>query len=111
MNEKLYFVANEGCDDVTRGIVSVSDSDFPKFKALIENLNKNSTYGCMPTISVYKINREQIKEIVYDPNKRFGHDDYVERCNVFYFEGKTYTFAEENFWYHGQLEQVIGVEL
>lgn len=53
--DNLYYVRNCGCDDETTGLVRISDKDFPKFKTFIENLNKNSTYGCMPTIFVYKI--------------------------------------------------------
>ena len=51
----LYYIRNIGCDDETCGLARISDEDFPKFKEIIENLNKNSTYGCMPKIEAYKI--------------------------------------------------------
>ena len=108
MEEKLYFVENVGCDDCTRGLVRVSDDDFPKFKEFIENLNKNSTYGCMPTIIAFEISEEQIKEIVYDPNISYMSDEYVECRNIFYLDGKTYTFAKEDFRPYSVLKQVIG---
>ena len=49
---KLYFIANSGCDATTHGIARIADEDFDKFKTIIENLNRNSHYGCMPTIAV-----------------------------------------------------------
>ena len=69
MAEPLYLVANEGCDDTTLGIVRIADEDFTKLKAFIENLNKNSTYGCMPTIDVYRINDSFIKLATDDDSK------------------------------------------
>ena len=60
--ESLYFIMNVGCDDETNGIAVISDEDFPKFKTLVENLNKNSTYGCQPKIRVYKINESMLEE-------------------------------------------------
>ena len=60
--DRLYYVCNVGCDDETCGLVRISDEDFPKFKTFIENLNKNSTYGCMPTITVFEIEETDIRE-------------------------------------------------
>ena len=51
----LYYIENMGCDDTTHGLARMSDEEFAVFKRVIENLNKNSTYGCMPTIAVYKM--------------------------------------------------------
>ena len=89
MDNNLYFVANMGCDDTTNGLIRLSDSDFPKFKAFIENLNKNSLYGCMPTISVYKIEIDQLREV----NK----DKDTDRGMWFYLDDKIYTYATECF--------------
>ena len=47
--DNLYYIVNMGCDDETR------------FKQIIEDLNKNSQYGCMPTISIYKIDGSLIR--------------------------------------------------
>lgn len=95
MTEKLYYIANRGCDATTYGLARISDEDFPKFKTFIENLNKNSYYGCMPTISVYEISADELREFEYDPKKDCFDDDYVERHNILYLDGKTYTFVKE----------------
>ena len=106
-NNNLYFIENQGCDATTYGLVIINDDEFPKFKLFIENLNKNSYYHCMPVISVYKINMNDLKEINYNPNADPWDDDYVDKENVFYFDNKTYTFAEEYFSYYSELECVI----
>lgn len=108
MSEKLYFIENQGCDATTYGIARISDEDFPKFKTIIENLNKNSTYGCMPRIAVYKADMEQLKEIVYNPNADFGEEGYCCSTDyIFYLDGKTYTFAGDYFSYYSDWECVI----
>ena len=106
-NNNLYFIENQGCDATTYGVVVINDDEFPRFKLFIENLNKNSYYGCMPVISVYKINMSDLKEINYNPNADPWDDDYISQENVFYFDNKTYTFAEEYFSYYSKLECVI----
>ena len=106
MENNLYFVTNMGCDATTYGLVSVSDEDFPKFKLFIENLNKNSYYGCMPTIAVYKISMDDLKEINYNPDADVWDNDYVDKDNIFYLGDKIYTFAKEYFYYYGELECV-----
>lgn len=58
----LYYIENMGCDDTTHGLARMSDEEFAVFKRVIENLNKNSTYGCMPTIAVYKISDSFIRQ-------------------------------------------------
>lgn len=107
MNENLYFIKNQGCDATTYGLARVTDEDFPKFKSFIENLNKNSYYGCMPVISVYKINMSDLKEIDYNPKAEIWDADYIDKDDVFYLDGKMYTFAVEYFSYYQQCELVI----
>lgn len=106
MNDNLYFIANQGCDATTYGLTRVTEEEFPKFKSFIENLNKNSYYGCMPVISVYKISMNDLMEFNYNPNADCFDDDYVDKEEVFYFEDKTYTFAKKYFSYY-ELECVI----
>ncbi len=106
-NNNLYFIENSGCDATTYGVARISDTDFPKFKTIIENLNKNSYYGCMPVISVYKINMSDLKEIKYRADAECWDNDYVDETYVFHLDGKTYTFAEEYFSYYSDLESVI----
>jgi hypothetical protein len=108
MEKQLYFIANQGCDATTHGLVKLSDEDFAKFKSFIADLNKNSYYGCMPTISVYKISMSDLKEIDYDPALYSWDEGYVSLDEVFYLDGKTYTFAKEYFSYYCELELVIG---
>jgi hypothetical protein len=107
VERSLYFIENRGCDATTYGLTWVNDNDFPKFKLFIENLNKNSYYGCMPVISVYKISMSDLKEICYNPDAEFGDDDYIEQDDVFYLDDKTYTFAKQYFSYYSELECVI----
>ena len=56
MEKQLYFIENVGCDDTTRGLIELTDKEFVNFCNFVYYLNKNSVYGCMPTISVYKGN-------------------------------------------------------
>lgn len=107
MNDNLYFIANQGCDATTYGLTRVTEEEFPKFKSFIENLNKNSYYGCMPVISAYKISMNDLREFNYNPNASFGDDDYVDKDDIFYLDDKTYTFAKEWFSYYNELECVI----
>lgn len=60
--EELYYIMNIGCDDVTHGLAIIPKEFFNTFKEIIENLNKNSQYSCMPTIEVYKINKDILRE-------------------------------------------------
>lgn len=88
----LYYIENEGCDDTTHGLARISDEDFPKFQSIIENLNKNSTYGCMPKIAVYRVEESDMREM--DEDEEVGaFDDYI-----FHLDGKRYTFAQGDGW-------------
>ena len=62
----LYYIENIGCDDTTHGLASMTDEEFVVFKRVVENLNKNSTYECMPTIAVYKISDSFIRQATND---------------------------------------------
>ena len=84
-DKKLYFIENAGCDDSTLGLVRLSDEEFVKFKQIVENLNKNSTYGCMPTIAVYRILDESIIREATD-----GDDN----SNRLYMDDKVYVFVK-----------------
>ena len=65
----LYYIENVGCDDTTHGLARMTDEEFAVFKRVVENLNKNSTYGCMPTIEVYRINDSFIEPAADDDSK------------------------------------------
>lgn len=79
----LYYIENIGCDDETCGLAVITDEHFPAFKKIIENLNKNSTYGCQPTISVYRITEEDLREATDDDAdyRRLYLDDKVYVLN------------------------------
>lgn len=64
--QKLYYIENQGCDDTTYGLVALTDEEFAKFRVFIENLNKNSTYGCQPVIEVFTIDPENLREATED---------------------------------------------
>ncbi len=64
----LYYIENVGCD-LTKGLAVIPDEFWNIFQTTIEDLNKNSTYGCMPKIVVYKIDENMIKEATKDDMK------------------------------------------
>lgn len=86
--DDLYYIVNRGCDDETKGLAIISDEEFPRFKQIIEDLNKNSQYGCMPTISIYKIDGSLIRpandtdsayDILYLNNAKYVLAKYIWR--------------------------------
>ena len=97
----LYYIENVGCDDTTHGLARMTDEEFEVFKRVVENLNKNSTYGCMPTISVYKIDDSFIRRardddnsenILYMDEGKYVLEGYIYDYNVI-GDGHTYTFG------------------
>lgn len=93
MTEKLYYVQNVGCDATTYGLVRITDDGFPKFKSFIENLNKNSTYDCMPKIHLYEIDESKIRE--YNPNS----DYFICDDDILYLDDKIYTLVNKYDWW------------
>ena len=87
MDKELYLVKNSGCDDSTYGCFEFTKEEVNFIKSFVANLNDASTCGCMPTISLYKVNREDIR-----PATEEEEDDY--EFKIFYFKGKPYTFTE-----------------
>lgn len=83
----LYYIRNVGCDDETVGLAQIPDEYFPKFKEIIENLNENSTYGCMPVIDVYKIDESVIR----------AANEKDSDWRILYLEDKKYVLKDE-FW-------------
>lgn len=80
----LYYIENVGCDDTTHGLARMTDDQFVTFKNIIENLNKNSTYGCMPTINIYKIDDSFVR-----PAR--GTDSGY---NILYMDDREYVLAD-----------------
>jgi hypothetical protein len=93
--DDLYYVENIGCDDSTRGIVNISEEDLPKFKQFLEDLNKNSTYGCMPKIELYKIDMSFLRES--------NEKDNTEDC--LFLGDKSYVLRER--WCYDGMERVV----
>lgn len=52
---KKYKIENWGCDDVTEGIFELTDEQYQFLNKIFEELNKNSKYCCMPTISIERV--------------------------------------------------------
>ena len=98
----LYFIRNVGCDDETIGLAQIPDEIFNWFKTTIENLNKNSTYGCMPTIEVYRIDESFIRPAT--------DDDYLD--HVMYTSNGKYVITAEVWKYDSDWNRVMtpGVE-
>lgn len=85
---ELYLIRNCGCDDTTTGLVRMSDEQLEFFKTTIENLNKNSTYGYMPTIEVYRVDENMIREA--------EDDDSLE--NIMYLDDHKYVLEDGMRW-------------
>ena len=47
-----YKITNVGCDDITVGVFELTEEQYKFLENLFEELNKNSTYGCMPKIYI-----------------------------------------------------------
>ena len=105
---KLYFIENCGCDATTRGLIRLNEQDFIKFKEFVENLNKNSTYGCMPTIEVYEIEENQLKEIdINNLQEDVWADDFIDKNDILYLGDKAYTYAVDFYQLVKTKNQVI----
>ena len=53
--KKKYQIDLEGCDDTTRFFIELDENE----KKLVEEISRlsieTSTYGCMPTLSIYEV--------------------------------------------------------
>lgn len=50
-----YKISNIGCYDETEGIFEFTKEQFEFLNNVFTELNKNSTYGCMPTIYIDEV--------------------------------------------------------
>ena len=50
-----YKILNIGCDDKTEGVFEFTKEQFEFLNNVFEELNKNSTYGCMPKIHIDEV--------------------------------------------------------
>lgn len=88
--ESLYYIENHGCDDITHGLVRIPDEHLLTFITFITNLNKNSQYGCMPTIDVYRITDESLLREAVGPNEDNDGDD---PSDILYLDDKKYVLT------------------
>lgn len=86
----LYYIENCGCDDTTHGLVELDDEEVSLLTKIFRNLNKNSTYGCMPKIHMYKIPESLIRrpkegdcreEILYTNTGEYVLDGRIEEID------------------------------
>ena len=85
MNDlKLYYIRNIGCDDETCGLARMADTELERFASIVKDLNKNSTYGCMPIIEVYRISEDMVREPTEDDAK----------YKLLYLEGNPYVLDD-----------------
>jgi hypothetical protein len=56
---KRYVIDNVGCDDETIGEFEFTEGQYEFLCRVFEELNKNSTYGCMPKIYIHSIDKEK----------------------------------------------------
>ena len=91
---KLYYIENEGCDATTYGLVRISDEDFPKFRSFVENLNRNSHYGCMPVISVSEIDEKFIHPYIKPEDNEAWYIDE----DILWLDGIAYTIDSDWRW-------------
>ena len=89
-NTNLYFIRNIGCDDKTCGLARMADSEVEHFSDIVKDLNKNSTYGCMPIIEVYRISEDMIREA----------NDKDSKDNIMYLGANRYVLIEQLYIYH-----------
>lgn len=93
--KKLYYVINEGCDASTYGIIELSEEELDGMMQFIRNLNQNSWYGCMPTISLHEISWDDLKEVTIRKDVECDDDEYVDPDNRFFYNGKVYTWKHD----------------
>ena len=89
---KTYLIANYGCDDKTCGVFELTDKQFAFLKKLFEQLNKNSSYGCQPTIHII-YNFEKIEGNYKDKwDYQCKTDDWLHRIEE--IDGNLYKINE-----------------
>lgn len=98
--EELYYIINVGCDDETCGLAIIPKEFFNIFKEIIENLNENSQYGCMPTIKVFKIDKNVLREAEEHDEPynilHLGEKKYVLKKPIYDYETNNYIKGVEH---------------
>jgi len=96
----LVLIVNSGCDDITKGLVEVNEKELELLCETFYFLNKNSSYGCMPTIELYKIQEDKLRELPLIGDLEEEEEDFNAN-NVLYFKnGKRFTFLGYSDYYY-----------
>lgn len=99
----LYYIRNIGCDDETIGLCVIPPEALNLVKMTVENLNKNSNYGCMPIIKIYRIDESFIRPATEED----------ESYNVMHTTFGNYVLTKSPWHYNlgtGKLELAEGAE-
>lgn len=56
---EIYIISNIGCDDETYGNFEFTKEQFEFLNSVFTELNKNSSYPCMPTIYIDPIESKE----------------------------------------------------
>ena len=89
--EKLFFIENSGCDDITYGLIRMNYYDFLKFAKFVENLNSCSTYGCQPRIYYYETSIDYFEKVSEADRERIVE----ETLRVMTLDGERYIFKPD----------------
>lgn len=93
----LVLIVNSGCDATTKGLVEVNEKELNLLCETFYFLNKNSSYSCMPTIELYKIQEDKLREL---PLIGDLEEEVFDTDDVLYFKnGKRFTFLEHLDYY------------
>ncbi|MGM9858064.1 MAG: hypothetical protein ACI311_02290 [Bacilli bacterium] len=90
-------IRNVGCDDETLGLAEFEDADdFNDFIEIIKNLNQNSDYPCMPTISLYSLFKNEIIDV-----NEMDEESRNNLCakDIIKWKHMNYTFATPDLYF------------
>lgn len=104
----MYLIENCGCDDTTLGLVELNDEQIDLFVRTIINLNMNSTYGCMPTVNIYRVPDGKFRKMTKEEieNDDMWSEGFIEKRDRIYYSGMPYTFTEEYGRFNSYGEQI-----
>ena len=92
---RYVLIENIGCDDSTFGIAKFSDDGLLEFVKAVRELNRNSTYHCMPKIRLYELKADDL--ICVGSIQDYKDYSVINNENVdtypnypLYFDGKCY---------------------
>ena len=88
----LVLIVNSGCDGTTKGLVEVNEKELKLLCETFYFLNKNSSYGCMPTIKLYKIQEDKLRELSLIGD--LEEEDFNANDVLYFKNGKRFTFLE-----------------